>query len=120
MAWLILSGLTSFLSAMRRESFSISASRRRSCLVRMAQSLSMRCSLRHSTKVCSSSTQVLTSIEVFFWAGLSGEGTRSTGANPVGVLEIGKPAVAFWLPAGDDIAEFARLELGDVVLIGHA
>ena len=53
----------------------------------------------------------MTSIAVFFWPGLSGEGWRSTAMKPVGVVEIGEPAVALGLPAGDDVVELAPLDL---------
>src|SRR6202171_1558145 len=38
----------------------------------------------------------------------------------VGVLEVGKPAVALGLPAGDDIVQLARPDLGQVLVKGHA
>src|SRR5271166_4207601 len=59
--------------------------------------------------------QKKTSIEVFFWAPLSGEGWRSTGVKPSVSSKVAKPAVALGLPAGDDVVEPALLDLGDIV-----
>jgi hypothetical protein len=60
----------------------------------------------------------LTSIAVFLWAPLSGEGWRSTGVKAFGVLEVAEPAIALGLPTGDDVVELALL--GDIFVKRHA
>ena len=57
---------------------------------------------------------------VFFCAGLSGEGWRSTGAKPSVSSRSAQPAVTLGLAAGDDIVQLAVRDLGEVVVEGHA